>query len=73
MTLEQALSLIEPYTVICFTYNTMREEWYLNKRVIPENILQTPSIVSGIGAIHPKRNEFGRKEPALRLYVEETA
>lgn len=71
MPLKQILEMTEPYTVICFTYNTMREEWYLNKRVIPENILQTPSIVSGIGAIHPESNEFPVNEPAIRLYVEE--
>lgn len=71
MTLKHILNMIEPYTVICLTHRNMSEDWYINKRVIPENILHTPMTITSIGVIHPKRNEFGRKEPAIRIYLEE--
>lgn len=72
MTLKQALSLIEPGTVICLTHKSMFEDWYRNPRVVPGHLLRRPLKVTEIGVIHPKSNEFPVNEPAIRLYVEET-
>lgn len=71
MTLQQALSLIEPGTAICLTHGSMSEDWYRNPRIVPEKILKRNLEVVEIGPIHPERNEFKVNQPALRIYVEE--
>ena len=38
MKLTEAISYIEPYTVICLTHKNMTEDWYRSLRFIPEPV-----------------------------------
>lgn len=69
MKLTEAISYIEPYTVICLTHKNMTEDWYRSLRFIPESVKERNPEVLSIGAIHPERNEFRLNEPAIRLYL----